>query len=121
MSPERLLGLLREAVAGADDQFLDELHAAVWEAVTNAITHGATARPGLRVEVDHTASEVIVTVTDHGPGFAPPAGLLSERHRGLSIIGSYVTRVEFTRPTAGGTTVVLRKTLPRATGDLPPG
>jgi serine/threonine-protein kinase RsbW len=81
------------------------LRLAVEESLANAHQHGHRGRPGAPIEVEYrvTDREVVVKVTDQGPGFNPasvPDPTLDENlerptGRGLMLIRAYMTRVTF--------------------------
>jgi len=93
------------------------LNLLVWEALTNAVLHGCAQQPAalvdcrLRYQEGPDCKEVVIEVTDPGPGFdwqqavgresaslAPyslPEEPLAESGRGLMIYLIYATRFEF--------------------------
>jgi serine/threonine-protein kinase RsbW len=75
---------------------------ALREATVNAFRHGNRGDPGKGVWIDYlvTWNEVVVEVTDQGPGFDPLDVERSERTtpRGLFLMHAYMTGVSFSRP-----------------------
>jgi len=60
---------------GVNQDNYGKILVATLEAVNNAITHGNKANPQKMVDVEITfdKNEMIITVTDEGPGFNPAA------------------------------------------------
>ncbi len=97
---------------------------ALWEAIANAIRHGSDGDPNRRVEIEAAVSpaQVRITVTDHGSGFDATAvsdptaaeNLLKPSGRGIFIMRQMMDRVEFSRTSGGGTTVVIERHLKTA-------
>jgi serine/threonine-protein kinase RsbW len=75
---------------------------ALREAAVNAFRHGNRGDPRKGVWIDYlvTWNEVVVEVTDQGPGFDPLDVKTSERMtpRGLFLMHAYMTGVSFNRP-----------------------
>jgi serine/threonine-protein kinase RsbW len=92
----------------------------IWEAVTNAVTHGRTPAPAVDVCLSPAGGEVIATVSDHGPGSDPgtvPDPLAAPNQlrpggRDLFLIHRYTDSVDYTFPPGGGTVVTLRAAVP---------
>lgn len=101
-------------------EHLDDVVFAVSEAVSNSVEHGygiearSTARPDLAsIEIDAEVvaapdggRQIVLAVRDHGI-WRPPVPGPSDRGRGLPLIRLCMAEVEL-RPTAAGTTVVIR-------------
>ena len=112
--------LLREAQL--DDEIRHWVGLAVREAVANAIKHGNRVDETKRVRVDARIdeAEVVIRVTDQGPGFDPgevkdplaPENLLRPGGRGIFYMRKLMDQVEFRFGEDGGTEVVLRKQVP---------
>lgn len=93
------------------------------EAINNVVDHATGDHVTVAVELD--GSTGIVTVTDDGPGFAPPARLsmpdpLASRHRGLAMMDASVDRVEIAS-SPSGTTVTLTQRFERPRTANAPG
>ncbi|XVQ15608.1 ATP-binding protein [Spirillospora sp. CA-255316] len=78
---------------------------AIWEAVTNATAHDRTPAPAVDIRLSPTGDEVIATITDHGPCFAPgavPDRLAPQRlrpgGRGLFLIHCCTDIGDYTSP-----------------------
>ncbi|MER6810233.1 ATP-binding protein [Spirillospora sp. NPDC000708] len=115
MTPQQLEERLRSGLGHVlmTSAFFDALHLAVWEAVSNAIRHAATPDPAVDVRTEPTG-DVVVTVTDHGPGFdRAEISHITAPYRGLALIAANVTSVAYSPAPEGGTIVTLRKALPR--------
>ncbi len=87
------------------------------EALTNAVRHGSQGNPKHKVEFElgYTAGDIIIKVTDHGPGFDWAAALThlpqatAENGRGLAILRQYFDEVRFNR---AGNELVLKLRYP---------
>jgi serine/threonine-protein kinase RsbW len=100
---ERIVGLLEERSYPTRDVFSVRL--ALEEALVNAIKHGNGLDPekSVRVHCEIHADRVYVEIEDEGPGFTPeevPDPTLDENierpsGRGLMLIKSFMTRVDF--------------------------
>ena len=96
---------------------------AVREAVANAIKHGNRVDESKRVRIEARveATEVVVRITDQGPGFdlaevkdpLAPENLLRPGGRGIFYMRQLMDQVDFRFGEDGGTEVVLKKTIPR--------
>jgi two-component system, LytTR family, sensor kinase len=98
--------------------------------VENAITHGVASRPDggtVTVRTDRRDSELLLTVEDDGPGFAPQAadsappgvGLANTRARLEQLYGAAATLETGNRPSGGayvGVRLPLRTTVAAAAG-----
>jgi serine/threonine-protein kinase RsbW len=81
------------------------VHLAVEEALVNAITHGNKEDPSkmVRVLVQTSPDQLRVEITDEGAGFNPsqvpdptsPEQLTKPHGRGLMLMNSYMTQVEY--------------------------
>ena len=108
------VAIVRQATTGAlgvlelgETRVLD-INAAVSEACNNVVVHaypGASGR--MEVELSIGATDVEVTVTDHGVGITPnkPEPELGVQGLGLSLIQTLTDRVEFLGGVGAGTTV----------------
>ena len=107
--------------AGLGEEAIQPVIRALWEGVANAIRHGNRGEPDRRVEIEATVSPVMVRIliTDHGNGFdvasvpdpTSAENLLKPSGRGIFIMRQLMDRVEFSRASGGGTTVVLERHL----------
>ena len=114
----------REAVArGLAEEDVYYLRAAIREALMNALFHGRSSdgEPWVRVDVDcRSASKLVVTVRDQGPGFDPasvpdpvsPECCGRSHGRGLFFMRRFTDRLSFAFPGPGGSLVRLEKRLP---------
>jgi serine/threonine-protein kinase RsbW len=94
---------------------------AVREAVANAIKHGNRVDESKRVRIEARveATEVVVRITDQGPGFdlaevkdpLAPENLLRPGGRGIFYMRQLMDQVDFRFGEDGGTEVVLKKTV----------
>jgi len=94
---------------------------AVREAVANAIKHGNLVDESKRVRIEARveATEVVVRITDQGPGFdlaevkdpLAPENLLRPGGRGIFYMRQLMDQVDFRFGEDGGTEVVLKKTV----------
>ena len=95
----------------------------VRESITNALRHGHAAH--VRMRICALGDELLLDVTDDGPGLATAAdasgsGIAGMRHRAQALQG----RIDWEAGTLGGTKVILRFPLPRSAGGgpaTPPG
>lgn len=95
---------------------------AVREAVANAIKHGNGVDDSKRVRIEARveADQVVVRITDQGPGFdlsdvkdpLAPENLLRPGGRGIFYMRQLMDRVDFRFGEDGGTEVVLTKAVP---------
>jgi len=93
---------------GANPDETYDITVAVQEAAANAVEHAYA--PGLAaftVDAEHVEGEIVVTVKDRG-NWRDARG--ENRGRGLPLMRGLMERVEV-EPAAGGTSVVLRRTL----------
>jgi serine/threonine-protein kinase RsbW len=95
--------------AAVPSDIVEQLVLAVAEACNNAILHAAGDDFTVSVVVD--GGRALVTVTDHGTGFVPPArpsmpGPHATGHRGLALMQALVDDVDVVSD-AAGTTVML--------------
>ncbi len=105
------LGLGEEIAYGVD--------MAVREAVTNAVLHGNKQELEKTVEVTlmNSASELEITVRDHGTGFDPgsvpdptvPQNLMKTNGRGILFMRTFMDEVQWLRHDEGGTVVRMIK------------
>ena len=106
---------------GASVALVDDLTMAVYEALANVVEHAYHPdhpHPVMFLQARCDYDEVLITITDHGR-WRPPPGEPGYRGRGLAMMRSLTTDVQL-RPTAEGTTVRLRATLPqRGDGRVP--
>jgi serine/threonine-protein kinase RsbW/stage II sporulation protein AB (anti-sigma F factor) len=91
---------------GADPRALGDVLLALSEVVTNAVVHGYRNEAGgeVRVEAQHSADELLLSVADHGGGMAPrpdSPGL----GLGLPLVGRIAKKVDITAEVGGGTLV----------------
>ena len=93
-----------------DEQQTLHLFRIAREAVTNALRHGQATL--LRVRAMAVGGELLLDVTDNGPGLRPHAGggrgIAGMRHRAEALHGS----IDWEPGTHGGTKVILRFPLP---------
>lgn len=103
------------ARAGFSDPDREEISLAVTEAVSNAIRYGSPAGEADSVElcVAVDEAEMVITVRDHGSGFAPPPPSLpdpaqyAEHGRGLFLMHCLMDAIRFDRD--DGTVVRMTK------------
>ena len=108
------VAIVRQATTGAlgvlglgETRVLD-INAAVSEACNNVVVHAYPDAAGrMEVELSIGATEVEVTVSDHGVGITPnrPEPELGVQGLGLSLIQTLTDRVEFLGGVGEGTTV----------------
>jgi anti-sigma regulatory factor (Ser/Thr protein kinase) len=103
------------AAAGVAAGMLDDILIALHEAVANALLHSG-ASDDIAVRVKATSASVLVEVADRGRGMGPgvslppkPPGLTDERGRGLFMIWSLMSSVQF--GDSSGTHLVMIKEL----------
>jgi serine/threonine-protein kinase RsbW len=107
--------------AGVDEDGSHWIGMAVREAVANAIKHGNLVDESKRVRIEARveATEVVVRITDQGPGFdlaevkdpLAPENLLRPGGRGIFYMRQLMDQVDFRFGEDGGTEVVLKKTV----------
>ncbi|PQO29378.1 ATP-binding protein [Bremerella cremea] len=100
---KELLTQLEKAEWASHDSF--GIHLAAEEAIVNAIKHGNKQDPNKSVHVDIRVGkeEVLIHITDEGPGFNPeavPDPTLDENldipsGRGVMLIKAYMTDVQY--------------------------
>lgn len=100
---KELLTQLEKAKWASHDSF--GIHLAAEEAIVNAIKHGNKQDPNKSVHVDIRVGkeEVLIHITDEGPGFNPeavPDPTLDENldipsGRGVMLIKAYMTDVQY--------------------------
>jgi anti-sigma regulatory factor (Ser/Thr protein kinase) len=103
------------AAAGVASGMLDDILIALHEAVANALLHSG-ASDDIAVRVKATRAKVVVEVADQGGGIDArvsipprPPGLTAEKGRGLFMIWSLMSSVQFDH--GGGTHLVMVKEL----------
>lgn len=107
------------ALLGFDAQDQTRLATAVSEIVRNALSYGRDAKIDFRIEGNTAPQLLVMTVSDRGPGIAHLSDVLAGRYRsptgmGLGIVGTRRLMDKFEiSSTPSGTTVVLKKLLPR--------
>ncbi len=103
------------------EEVADEVLMAVGEVVANACRHGrrTNGRGKVNLRCELTELQLAVTVTDDGPGFDVDSvfvegrpDLLAQGGRGFFLMRQLMDRVDVDS-SAGGTTVVLERDLPR--------
>ncbi|MCD6309214.1 MAG: ATP-binding protein [Candidatus Eremiobacteraeota bacterium] len=98
--------------AGFDGDEVQDIKAAVGEAVDNAIEHGYSDK-GIQIHYNIDEREFRVVIVDFGKGFDPVGigeempDLLAERGRGIFLMKNLVDKVEIISGEGQGTTVVL--------------
>ena len=100
---------------------VEPLVLAIAEACNNAILHAAGDDFTLSVVVD--GGRALVTISDHGAGFIPPAqpsmpGPHAIGHRGLALMEALVDDVDVVSDAAGTTVMLAQSFTPN--GHLPP-
>jgi serine/threonine-protein kinase RsbW len=108
------------AQAGMDEDTRSGVSMAVREAMINAVLHGNEYDKNKRVNLtlEHKGQELIVTITDEGPGFVPeevpdplaPENLLKGSGRGIFLMRAFMDEVRF-RKMNPGTEIILIKRL----------
>lgn len=114
-----LVDLCARGRFSGDDSYW--LVTALREAVANAIRHGNQQLPERRVLIDlwFDDDEVVIRVEDEGEGFdfeavpdpTDPEYLLQPSGRGIFYMRQFMTRVEFSRASGGGTIVEMVRRL----------
>ena len=117
-----LVDLLMEVVAeqvGMSSNEASALTLAAREAAANAVQHGNRQQAGkrVRIKVILDLHSVILTVSDEGEGFDPsglpdplaPPNLLKPTGRGIFLMRSLMSDVDFEFPADGGTVVTMRR------------
>jgi serine/threonine-protein kinase RsbW len=107
------------AQLGLGDEIAFGVDMAVREAVTNAVLHGNKQDVTKMVEVTlvNSASELEITVRDHGTGFDPgsvpdptdPQNLLKTSGRGILFMHTFMDEIQWLRHDEGGTVVRMIK------------
>ncbi len=105
------------------DDYLEHTSLAIREAAANAIEHGNGPGSGKRVEISIRidVGQLTVEVRDQGAGFDPdripdplaPENLLKPRGRGIFLTRRFMDEVAYEFD--GGTVMIMRKRLGRAT------
>ena len=108
-----LIDLCSQSGCDGDDRYW--LVTALREAVANAIRHGNRQDPSRDVRLDFSIEngEVTIDVMDEGEGFDPSTvpdptqqtNLLQPSGRGIFYMRQFMTSVEFSRTSGGGTAV----------------
>ncbi len=108
------------AQAGMDEDTRSGVSMAVREAMINAVLHGNEYDKNKRVNLtlEQKGQELIVTITDEGPGFVPeevpdplaPENLLKGSGRGIFLMRAFMDEVRF-RKMNPGTEIILIKRL----------
>ena len=114
-----LLDLVAQTGCENDEQYW--IVTALREAIANAVRHGNREQPERKVRVDYSIEgrTVTIRVQDEGEGFDPSEipdptreeNLLRPSGRGIFYMQQFMTRVEFGRSPAGGTSVLMVKQL----------
>jgi serine/threonine-protein kinase RsbW len=116
-------------MAGLDEDGAHCLGVAVREAVVNAMTHGNRKDVGKRTRVEYAAHvdtgqpRVVVRVCDEGSGFdmtgvpdpLAPENISISSGRGIFLMRTLMDDVQVHQLPAGGTEIVLAKTINRKT------
>jgi len=108
---------------GFPPQDQTRLAIAVSEIARNAVQHATQGVLEFRLETDQTPQQLTARVTDQGPGFASDANGLPLQERGGTGLASarrLVDRIDVDTGPSRGTTVWLRKRLPRTRRPLLP-
>ena len=115
------------ALVGFDAQDQTRIATAVSEIARNAFDDARGGRVEFRIEGSTAPQLLVVQVADRGPGIHDLAAILEGRYRsptgmGVGIAGArrLMDRFEITSPPGGGTSVVLKRLLPRRVGLLSP-
>ncbi len=115
-----LVDLVEQAGGSGDDQYW--LVTALREAMANAIRHGNQQQQSLKVKVEMTIEQQVLTlrVEDEGEGFVPddslpdptdPENLLRPSGRGIFYMKQFMDQVAFEALTGGGTAVTMVRRL----------
>lgn len=114
-----LVDLCEIAGFSGDDSYW--LVTALREAAANAIRHGNRQDPKRSVVIDYRIldREIMIRVEDEGEGFdlksvpdpTDPGYLLRPSGRGIFYMRQFMSRVEFSRSSAGGTVVEMARRL----------
>ncbi|WP_263414276.1 ATP-binding protein [Terriglobus aquaticus] len=105
-------------LAGFDEHVVSDIALATREATVNAIIHGNQQHPGkaISAELDLTAEELVIRITDQGEGFQPEEvpdplhedNLLRSSGRGVFLMRQTMDDVHFSKHNTGST-ITLRK------------
>jgi signal transduction histidine kinase len=126
LSSERDVVLARQrarqlaGLIGFDNRDQTRLATAVSEIARNAVEYGGGGKIEFRIEGSTPPQIFVIQVSDQGPGIADLAAILEGRYQsptgmGLGIVGArrLMDHFEITSAPRRGTTVVLKKILPR--------
>ncbi|MEV0064477.1 ATP-binding protein [Nocardia sp. NPDC050718] len=107
-----------------DESAVWPIELALHEAVVNAIEHGGDGTPDATVEIvlDIEDDELLIEISDQGPGFDPatvpdprrPEGVLRASGRGVHLMRTAVDSLEAAHGPRGRFTLTLRTKLPRS-------
>jgi len=111
------------ALIGFDSQDQTRIATAVSEVARNAFEYGGGGQVVFRLEGRTAPQLLAIEISDRGPGIADVSAILEGRYQsatgmGVGIVGArrLMDRFEITSPPGGGTTVVLKRLLPRRVG-----
>ena len=104
-----------------EEEMSSRIGTAVREAVANAIQHGnrSDASKSVKVEFGLEGNELVIQVSDEGPGFdlesvpdpLDPANLLKPDGRGILLMNEFMDSVQYSFNHNHGTTLEMRKQL----------
>jgi len=112
---------------GFDTQDQTRIATAVSEIARNAFEYAREGQVEFTLEGKTVPQLLVIKITDRGPGIQDLPAVLEERYRsktgmGVGIIGArrLMDQFEIASPRGGGTTVVLKRLLPRRVGVVTP-
>jgi serine/threonine-protein kinase RsbW len=94
-------------VIGISQDNYGKILVSAMEAVNNAITHGNKSNPEkiVDIEIDYKSNELLITVTDEGPGFRPetvpdpttPENIEALNGRGIYLMSHLADKIEYSQ------------------------
>jgi serine/threonine-protein kinase RsbW len=94
-------------VIGISQDNYGKILVSAMEAVNNAITHGNKSNPEkiVDIEIDYKSNELLITVTDEGPGFRPesvpdpttPENIEALNGRGIYLMSHLADKIEYSK------------------------
>jgi serine/threonine-protein kinase RsbW len=94
-------------VIGISQDNYGKILVSAMEAVNNAITHGNKLNPEkiVDIEINYKSNELLITVTDEGPGFRPesvpdpttPENIEALNGRGIYLMSHLADKIEYSK------------------------